>query len=1297
MSNEASRGSGRRPGRGRGRGRGRGGRGRSGRGTGGRGGRGRGRSQRYDGTGEATSQPAYNPPNRQPNWQQPQKPVPTKPQGPVKKNGEKGAEAFTIEEADRIRFTQMLLALRESHWESTDPIPKVEFPPTLTNTERKFIHQLASQLGLHSKSSGKGESRRIAIYPSKNNAKNTAEDGDDLSGIPSLRIGDKGIKALQQHFQKHPPSKIEAQESRDTGSSLVDAMQNNKDNNDAVKDALSQMGLQVNNDKDNKKQYKHSVKPIDLERRKQHHEAAQRQKKSNQEALQAMMNMRAQLPASKHQDEIVKKVNEHQVTIISGDTGCGKSTQVPQFVLDANPTSNIVVTQPRRIAAISIAERVAYEQLQTTTGGQVGFKVRLESSQSDKTQLMFMTPGVLLRHLQRDPYLQEYTHIIMDEVHERDQYQEFLLIVLRDLLPQRPDLRLILMSATLQTEKLVEYFLANNDSTKAPARVEMEGRMFPVQEFFLEHVLDMTGFISVTEDEIEGKVQTGIATMTDDQLERELAAFTKSEIQPEQTKVHPKLRCVLCRRKDFKDAVELGTHLALCDGGGDDDSFDPGAGDKQVSAPSFGGNNVGKQEQPDQGDLLQNMKFEDYDVDGEYELDDFEFEINGQADASSNSDESEAEAADDPGTEKWDGQSAFPANLEATEVGEGEVVVTKREEAILKQYQASHDDAQIDNFLLLETIRYICQSSYGDGAILVFLPGWQEISECTVLLESTPPFSNRNKYWVLPLHSGVPVQAQRKVLSRPPTGIRKIVLATNLAETSLTIDDISFVVDSGRAKEKSYDPHLKTSTLQPTWISAASAKQRKGRAGRVKRGVCFHLFSQRRHQSMRPFVDSELLRTPLEEICLQTKQLFPSCDIPAFLAKAMSAPHARSISNALELLVDLGAMQPETNNLTDLGECLAMLSLEPRVGKMVVWSYLLGCARVAADMAVAMSYKSPFTLPPPHQRKAADGAKVQLSYRSESDQLTVHYLLEKRAELMRANGRQQSFAEFCRKNFIGVNVIQMISEVRKNLTRELSMLGFPSPALTGQPNQRRGGGGRGNISRGAGQQLPYHNRHDNEHALWHAAIAAGLYPNVALRKRGDVNFSTRTNQKVKVHISSVNAVKGQPLNAKSEAPKGQLEFVCFGEMVKGTAQFFTVNQTTHLSSPLPLLLLCGTSLNVRPCRVHEPEDDETMKPSGDDNNSKSILTLDDWIIFQCDSEVAAHIVMLRKRLDSAFWHAIANSGFKRSNNSNAAGKNLLSRLGACDRDAIETLGPVLQSAHVQSEAAKSSSPAAYRR
>ena len=353
--------------------------------------------------------------------------------------------------------------------------------------------------------------------------------------------------------------------------------------------------------------------------------------------------------------------------------------------------------------------------------------------------------------------------------------------------------------------------------------------------------------------------------------------------------------------------------------------------------------------------------------------------------------------------------------------------------------------------------------------------------------------------------------------------------------------------------------------------------------------------------------------------------------IPAFLSKAITPPHAKSISNALELLVNLGAVMPETNDLTTLGECLSVLSLEPRVGKMVIWSYLLGCTKVASQMAVAMAYKSPFVLPPPHMRREAENAQLKLSDYSESDQVTVLNAIIKRDQLKKRG--EGKYRDWCRKNFLSPSSLQMIGDLRKNLTRELSSLGFADPMSGG-----------------------YQNRHSTKQALWQAAIAAGLYPNVATRKQGEVNFSTMTNRKAKIHVSSVNALKGQPLNSKCQVQKGELEFVCFGEMVKGS-HFFTLSQTTHLPSVVPILLLCGTSLSIHPI------DDD------DEHHKYSILNLDNWISFKCTTDVASRLVILRRRLEGAFWNAISNPSGDPNKSLNGA-----------ERDAIETLAAVLNSA-----------------
>ena len=452
-----------------------------------------------------------------------------------------------------------------------------------------------------------------------------------------------------------------------------------------------------------------------------------------------------------------------------------------------------------------------------------------------------MTPGVLLRQMQSAPLLHQYTTIIIDEIHERDKYQEFLLIVLRDLIPLRPDLRVILMSATLQTVTLGDYFASSK-----PAVVAMQGRMFPVQEFFLEHVLELTCYVEGGDGTISG----GGA-----QLEAELAKLLTEQKEDENL---PTLQCMMCGKKGFLDGVELGAHVALCDGGVS--LVENGVSGEAAVLPS-------ELSRLDEYDVDEKLEIEEYDVDEKMTV---EYTANGIHDHSledvehhpmpADADDSGHVILDEPvkdAVKKWDGESPFDADVAM------ETELTPRQEDMLNQYQGMHDDEQIDNFLLLEVMRYIIKTSEDGGAVLVFLPGWQEISEFSLLLESSSPFRDRSKYLILPLHSGIPSKDQRRVLRQPPQGTRKIVLSTNIAETSLTIDDIAFVVDTGRAKEKNYDPHLKTSTLQSTWISQASAKQRKGRAGRTKAGVCFHLFSSRRHSSLRPFTESELLRTPL--------------------------------------------------------------------------------------------------------------------------------------------------------------------------------------------------------------------------------------------------------------------------------------------------------------------------------------------------------------------------------------------------------------------------------------------------
>jgi len=847
----------------------------------------------------------------------------------LKRNGEKGAEVHTVSEETRIQFTKMMVDFREDH-----QMDALEMPKDLTNTERKFLHQLAGQLGLKSKSSGKGDDRRITITKAGDNERKRAPGLG--TQIPLLHIGANGEAALDSYIRDFPPDEVEAAESTETGSSLRNGSPTK------VLSTLEQLKIQSSSNVQSKKP---KTKPVNLESRVAMHHKYQQEKLQNP-TFKSVLAARKQLPALAYEKEICDIVRDNQVTLLSGDTGCGKSTQLPQFLLDdldMGPTCKVCITQPRRISAMTIAERVASERCEEV-GSVVGYNVRLESCSSPSTQLLFVTPGILLRKFQSSPDLEEFTHIVIDEIHERDRYTEFLMIALKELINRRSDLRIVLMSATIQTNELLQYWtgagcLKENIDERIPADINIPGRMFPVQTFFLEDVLAMTGFVGD-----ESALMTGDLTDLETDLSKLLGSLNdkpKSKSKKGQSKVlttkDHSLVCVLCNQSGFKCPEELGSHIGLCMGSGNMTASDLETKVRKTHVVSKweqqegnGGSNV-------DDDVLVDAVEEDQEI----ILDDDDNDVLGLHEG------------------HWDGSSPF---------GVADIITNTKnsfsEEDMLNRYHLMHDDEQVDNDLILNIIRYINKSSYGDGAILVFLPGWMEISELSMILESTTPFSDKSQFLILPMHSGIPSKDQRLVFQRPRRGVRKIVLSTNICEASVTIDDVAFVIDTGRAKEKSYDPHLNTSTLQPIWISQASAKQRRGRAGRTKAGVCFHLFSRRRHASFREFLESEMIRTSLEEICLQCKKLnlcpggIDDVDgIPSFLSRALTPPHPKAVLNAIADLVRLGAMEVDTNDLTKLGHCLACLSVEPKVGKMVIWSYILGCSKDTASIAVAMSYK----------------------------------------------------------------------------------------------------------------------------------------------------------------------------------------------------------------------------------------------------------------------------------------------------------------------------------------------------
>ncbi|KAK4380653.1 hypothetical protein RND71_002515 [Anisodus tanguticus] len=719
-------------------------------------------------------------------------------------------------------------------------------------------------------------------------------------------------------------------------------------------------------------------------------ELKQKQEKTREsEKVKAMISFREKLPAFKVKSEFMEAVANNQVLVVSGETGCGKTTQLPQFILEEEISSfrgancNIICTQPRRISAISVAARICSERGENL-GDTVGYQIRLESKRSAQTRLLFCTTGVLLRRLVQDPDLTGVSHLLVDEIHERGMNEDFLLIILRDLLPQRPDLRLILMSATINAELFSKYF------RDAPT-IHIPGLTYPVAELFLEDVLEKTRYL------------------------------IKSEADNFQGKSRRRMRQQDSKRDPLTDLFEacMTTRQSL---------------------------------------------------------------------------------------EAWSG-------------------------------------SQLDLGLVEAAIEYICRHE-GEGAILVFLTGWDDISKLLDKIKANNFLGDTRKFLVLPLHGSMPTINQREIFDRPPANMRKIVLATNIAESSITIDDVVYVIDCGKAKETSYDALNKLTCLLPSWISKASAHQRRGRAGRVQPGVCYRLYPKLIHEAMEQYQLPEILRTPLQELCLHIKSLQFGA-IESFLAKALQPPDALSVHNAIELLKTIGALD-DTEELTPLGHHLCTLPLDPNIGKMLLMGSIFQCLNPALTIAAALAHRDPFVLPI-SRKEEADAAKRSFAGDSCSD----HIALLKAFEGWKDAKRYGKERAFCWENFLSPVTLQMMEDMRNQFVDLLSDIGFVDKL------------------RGA----KAYNEYSNDLEMVCAILCAGLYPNVVQCKRRGKRtaFYTKEVGKVDIHPASVNA--GVHLFP--------LPYLVYSEKVKTTSIY--IRDSTNISD-YSLLMFGG---NLTPSRTGE--------------------------------------------------------------------------------------------------------------
>ena len=804
--------------------------------------------------------------------------------------------------------------------------------------------------------------------------------------------------------------------------------------------------------------------------------------------LRAMRERRAKLPAWPLAQTLADTVRSNRVVVVCGETGCGKSTQLPQFLLEdavqrgEGGRFNMVVTQPRRIAATGVASRVAQERSEDI-GGTIGYSIRLETKRSRKTRVLFCTTGVLLRRLADDQELSGVSVVCVDEVHERSLDSDFLLVLLKDVMARNASLKVVLMSATMDASKFAAYFAAESGGKPCPV-LEIPGFTFPVKELYLEDAVRMCEYRLQQGSEYARKGPPG-------------SGASKPGSAFEATTPEQRQALVEAEQREMKAAQALVRH----------------------------------------------------------------------------------------------GYASYVADC--VRDTEPDVINYELLEALLERLTSSADD---------------------DGAVLVFLPGLMEIQKaheaCTanrVIHKATAS----GKY-LIALHSQLSTSEQQRVFENPPPGVRKIALATNIAETSITIDDCTVVIDLGKVKETGYNATSRMNTLLTKWVSQASARQRRGRAGRVRPGRCIRLYSRHRHdQLFAEYQQPEILRVPLDALTLQLKLLNgDQTDPREFLARAVDPPEAAAVEAAVAELTTLGALSAE-QSLTPLGSHLALLPVDPRIGKMLVFGALMGCLEPVLTIAAAMSTRSPF-VSPLDKRDEADALRKKV-YGTEQSDLLASLRGFDAWQRAREEAGWAGAREIARDHFMSMRSMESIEQARRQFRTLLEDARLVARNRDHGSRKGKGGGASHALAADASPQ----NRNADNAKLVKAVIVAGLYPNVA---RAEPSAQPGNPPKITVRMPGKKRDEPAALHPSSvcaDAPRLDSRYLAFHEMV-ATSQLYLRDATTV--SPYSLLLFGG---QVEVDAAH------------------GTVSVDRLLSFRCNARVAQLFHELRARLDAELAAKIA--------------------------------------------------------
>ncbi|XP_010414784.1 PREDICTED: DExH-box ATP-dependent RNA helicase DExH4, chloroplastic isoform X2 [Camelina sativa] len=518
----------------------------------------------------------------------------------------------------------------------------------------------------------------------------------------------------------------------------------------------------------------------------------------------------------------------------------------------------------------------------------------------------------------------------------------------------------------------------------------------------------------------------------------------------------------------------------------------------------------------------------------------------------------------------------------------------------------------IDYELLEELICHI-DDTCEEGAILVFLPGMQEINMLLNRLAASYRFRGPSGDWLLPLHSSIASSEQKKVFLHPPKGIRKVIVATNIAETSLTVEDVVYVIDSGKHKEKRYNPQKKLSRMVEDWISKANARQRMGRAGRVKPGHCFSLYTRHRFEKlMRPYQVPEILRVPLVELCLQIK-LLGLGHIKPFLHKALEPPSESAINSAISSLHKVGALDAD-EELTPLGHHLAKIPVDVLIGKMLLYGGIFGCLSPILSIAAFLSCKSPFIHPNDEQN--VDRVKLALlsdkldssSNLNNNDRQSDHLLMmiayEKWLKILHEQGMQAA-QRFCDSKFLSSSVMQSISDLRIEFGTLLADIGLINLPNTGEGRRKE------NLDVWFSDKTQPFNMYSQEPEVVKAILCAGLCPNIAEGLVNRLTKPAKETQRYAVWHDGKREVHIDKTSINKNCKAFQYPFIVFHEMVE-TKKLVYLKDTTVVS-PFAILLF-GGSVNV--------------------HHQSGSVTIDGWLKLTAPAQTAVLLKELRLTLHS---------------------------------------------------------------